>query len=208
VNVRFPSQSESHRFLRVPISGGAPQPLFETNGDYINFDCPRRPRAPCVVSTGSPDYKRFVFQSFDPINGSRHRLFEIAMSPENELNWTVSPDALQIATTGADEKGRIEIRSFAGTVERTIEIKGWPNPRSIDWAADSKSVFISHFGLIDSPSGPIGATLLRVDFQGHVQPLWETRGGRLTYAVASPDGKYLAIRDSVTERNAWMIENF
>jgi hypothetical protein len=79
---------------------------------------------------------------------------------------------------------------------------------SIDWAADGKSVFISHVGLLDSPLGPIGAVVLRVDLQGNVQPLWETRGGRYTWAIASPDGKYIAIRDPLSERNAWMVENF
>ena len=79
---------------------------------------------------------------------------------------------------------------------------------NIDWTADSKSLLISHFGLIDSPSGPIGVTILRVDFDGHVQPLWETRAGRLTWAIASPDGRYLAIRAPMSERNALMIENF
>lgn len=208
LNVRFPSQSESHRFLRVPISEGAPQPLFETNADCINFDCPRRPGAPCVISEGSPDYKQFVFQSFDHINGSRHHLFEITIPPENTLNGTISPDGSHIATTGVDKQGRIEIRSWAGAVERSIEAKGWPNPLSIDWAADSRSLFISHFELKDSPSGPMGATVLRVDLQGHVQTLWQATGGRYTYAIVSRDGKYLAIRDPVSERNTWMIQGF
>jgi len=127
---------------------------------------------------------------------------------DNVFNWTESPDGSHIAVLGADEQGQIQIRSLAGKVERAIEVKGWPNPVNIDWAADSNSVLISHFGLIDSPSGPIGMTILRVDFEGHVQPVWESRAGRMAWAVASPDGKYLAIRDPVSERNAWMIENF
>lgn len=181
-NVEYPGQSESVRLMRVPISGGAPQPLFETKADSIDFDCARRPGAPCVLSEATSDKKRFVFQTFDAVNGSRHRLFEIATR-----SFILSPDGSHIAS---DEQGPIEIRSLAGTVERTIEVKGWPHPASIDWAADGRSVFISHFGLPESPSGPIGATVLRVDFQGHVQTIWETRGGRYTYAIASPDGRY------------------
>jgi hypothetical protein len=166
------------------------------------------PGAQCVFSESSPDNKHFVFQSFDPANGARHRLFEIAMPVEKPLNWTVSPDASHIAMLGADAQGRIEIRSITGTVERTLTEKGWSNPLTIDWAADGRSVLTSHFGLIDSPSGPIGATVLRVDFEGNVQALWETRGGRYTWAIASPDGRYLAISEPVSERNAWMMENF
>ena len=110
--------------------------------------------------------------------------------------------------TGADPQGRIEIRSLTGEIESRIEVQGWENPLSIDWAADGKSLFVSNPGLIESPAGPIGATLLKVDLEGHVQPLWETKGGRYTWAVASPDGKYLAVRGPATERNAWLIENF
>jgi hypothetical protein len=111
--------------------------------------------------------------------------------------------------TGDDPEGRIEIRSsLTGEIETRIRIRDWPNPFAIDWAADGKTLLVSHAGLTDSPSGPIGTTLLRVDLNGHAQPIWETRGGRYTWALASPDGKYLAIRGATTGRNAWMIANF
>ena len=207
-NVKFPSQSEFTRLMRVPIAGGAPQQLFEGRTENVNFDCARRPGTQCVVSGSSPDHEHYVFQSFDAANGARHPLFEIAMPVGKDLAWTVSPDASHIGMVGADPQGRIEIRSLRGTVEKSIEAKGWPDPLSIDWAADGKSVLISHFGLISSPSGPIGATILRVDVEGHVQPLWETKAGRFTWAIVSPDGKYLAIREPVSERNAWMMEDF
>jgi hypothetical protein len=98
-----------------------------------------------------------------------------------------------------------------GHVESTIQVvKGPPNPNSmaINWAADGKSLFVSHSGLMGSPSGSMGATLLRVDLQGHVLPLWETKDGRFTWAIPSPDGRYLAILGAASGRNTWMIENF
>jgi hypothetical protein len=48
----------------------------------------------------------------------------------------------------------------------------------------------------------------RVGLDGRVQPVWETRGGRYTWAIPSPDGKYLAVRAPAMERNARMIANF
>jgi DNA-binding winged helix-turn-helix (wHTH) protein/Tol biopolymer transport system component len=205
----FPDESDTIRLMRVPLSGGAPQVVFETKAN--NFDCPRRPGAECVFSEGVLD-RDVVFYGFDPISRKRHQLFRITRSIESHtnaaLNWTVSPNGARIAITGDDPQGRIEIRSLSGQIENRIEAKGWPNPLTIDWAADGKAVFVSHAGLIESPSGPIGATLLRVDLEGHVQPLWGTKSGRYTWAVASPDGKYLAIRAPETERNAWMMENF
>jgi hypothetical protein len=47
---------------------------------------------------------------------------------------------------------------------------------------------------------------LRVDLDGRPQPLWETRGGRYTWGISSPDGQYLAIRGAASERNAWLIK--
>jgi Tol biopolymer transport system component/DNA-binding winged helix-turn-helix (wHTH) protein len=203
----FPSESDTVRLMRVPLAGGAPQALFETKAN--NFDCPRRPGAPCVSSERNSKGDD-VLSRFDPVSATRHPLFTVTRSVEKQktINWTISPDGQRIAMTGADPQGRIEIRSLTGEIESRIEVQGWENPLSIDWAADGKSLFVSNPGLVESPAGPIGATLLKVDLEGHVQPLWETKGGRYTWAVASPDGKYLAVRGPATERNAWLIENF
>ncbi len=196
--------SHTVQMMRVPLAGGARQPVFAAN--INNFDCPHRSGAFCVASEGITDEQVLLF-AFDPVSGSRHELFRIAHSMTN-LNWTISPDGSRLAMTGADPAGRIEIRSLAGQVEKSIEVKGWSNPSSIDWAADGHELFVSYAGQIDSPSGPIGATLLRVDLQGHAEPFWATRDGGYAWAIASPDGKYLAIREPGTERNAWLIENF
>ncbi|MBV8069189.1 MAG: PD40 domain-containing protein, partial [Acidobacteriaceae bacterium] len=207
ISTRARGQGQSREFIRIPVIGGAPQPLFKTNGGYDNFSCPYRADARCIVSE-CVDYKRCVFESFDVVTRSRSKLFDMPMPEQREFHWTVSPDGSHLAMIGPDPQGRIEIRSLRGEIERTIEAKGWPNPLQIDWTADSKSVIVRCLGLIDSPSGPLGGTLLRVDFDGNVEPLWETRGGRTTWAIPSPDGKYLAIRDPVSDRNVWMIENF
>ncbi len=195
--------SQTVRVMRVPISGGAPQALLTARVN--NIDCPRR--GPwCMASVGITDRDVAVL-AIDVASGTAHELFRLARSMTN-INFTVSPEGSRLAMTGADPQGRIEIRSLTGQIEKTIDVKGWSNPSSVDWAADGNALFVSHTGLMESPSGPVGATLLRVDLQGHVQPLWETRGGRYTWSIASPDGKYLAIREPGTERNAWMIENF
>jgi Tol biopolymer transport system component len=157
------------------------------------------------MSDSSSDGKEYVFSSLDPVSGTRHDLFRVVRKP---VNWAVSPHGSRIAMTGDDTQGRIEIRSLTGQIENRIGMPGWSHPYTIDWAADGKALFVSHPGLMDSRSGPIGATLLRVDFKGHVQPIWETRGGRYTWGIPSPDGKYLAIRGATTGRNAWLIENF
>jgi DNA-binding winged helix-turn-helix (wHTH) protein/Tol biopolymer transport system component len=191
-----------YRLMRVPLTGGRPQLILERT-TIENFDCPRRPGAPCVMCESHGNER--IFSTVDPASRARHEAFRIV---RNTLNWRLSADGSRIAMIGDHPQGSIEVRSLTGQMKATIQVKGWPNPFTIDWAADGKAVFISHPGLMESPSGPIGTTLLRVDLHGNVQPLWETRGARYTWGIPSPDGKYLAIRGATTERNAWMIENF
>jgi eukaryotic-like serine/threonine-protein kinase len=197
------SRSE-YRLMRAPLAGGLSQVIFERT-KFVNFGCPDRLGSQCVISESSSDGKQDMLSSFDAVSGTRHELFRIARKP---VNCMVSPDGSRIAMVGNDPEGRIEIRALTGQIESKIQVNGWPRPFNVDWAADGKSLFVSHPGLMGSPSGPIGTTLLRVDLQGNVQPLWETRGARYTWGIPSPDGKYLAIRGATTERNAWVVENF
>jgi Tol biopolymer transport system component len=192
------------RLMRVSTAGGGPQVILE-HTRLTDYSCPLRAGFACVMSEASVDGNQHVFSTFDPGSGERHELFRMTRKP---VNWMVSPEGARIAMIENDPQGRIEIRALTGEIQRRIEAKGWPNAVTVDWAADGKSLLISHPGLIDSPSGPIGATLLRVDLDGNVQPLWETRGARYAWAVASPDGRYLAIRGATTSRNAWLIDNF
>jgi len=191
-----------YRLMRVPLAGGRPQVILERTA-VENFDCPRRPGAPCVICESRGKEK--IFSTIDPSSSARHEVFRLV---RDALNWRLSSDGSRIAMILDSQQGSIEVRSLTGQMETTIEVKGWPNPFTVDWAADDKTLFVSHAGLMASPSGPIGATILRVDFEGHAQPVWETRGARYAWGIPSPDGKYLAIRGATTERNAWMVENF
>jgi DNA-binding winged helix-turn-helix (wHTH) protein/Tol biopolymer transport system component len=209
-NVKFPNQSDFVRLMRVPMAGGAPQMILESKGTTPDFDCPDRTGAQCVINERSADTKQLFFHSLDPLSGRLHPLFKLVIPGEKPVNFAISPDGSRIAMTGADPQGGIEIRSLNGHIESTIEVKGPPNPMSmaINWAADGKSLLLSHSGLMGSPSGSLGATLLRVDLQGNVQPLWEMKGGRFTWAIPSPDGRYLAVLGAASQRNTWMVENF
>jgi hypothetical protein len=73
--------------------------------------------------------------------------------------------------------------------------------RLVDWAADSKSLFVSS-------QSPTGSTLLHVDLNGHATPLWDQRGAWRTWAIAAPNGRELAIQGMTSSTNVWMIENF
>jgi hypothetical protein len=158
----FPNthSSSDYRLMRVPLAGGRPQVMFEKIV-VRNFCCPDRVGSQCVMEEPSSDGEQNIFSSFDPESGTRHELFRIVRNP---VNWTLSPDGSRIAMIGEDPQGRIEMRSLTGQIENRIEVKSWSNPLCFDWAADGKSLFMSQPGLMESPSGPIGTTLLRVDF--------------------------------------------
>lgn len=200
-----PEQGSPFPLMHVSLSGRPPEKIFDSDG-YANFDCPRRPGAACVASKSTSSSLQFL--SFDPISGKRTELFRLTSDLNPRGAWTISPDGDHLAILGAVNSGRIQIRSLTGKLDRTIEVNGWTDISGIDWTADGKSLFGAANGLADAHSGAIAATILHIGLDGRVQPLWETRGGRQTWAIASPDGKYLAIMEPGTERNAWMIENF
>lgn len=80
-------------------------------------------------------------------------------------------------------------------------MKGYVNLTSLDWAPDSRSVFVGTWG-----HG--SAALLRIDLTGNAQPLWQQAGPGQVWGIPSPDGRHVAIGGSSVEANVWMIDNF
>jgi DNA-binding winged helix-turn-helix (wHTH) protein len=207
-NVNHPDESELTRVMRVSMGGGAPERLFEIQSTEVSISCGIRAGAGCVVSESDPKTRQVEFQKFDPDTRKRDPIFRVTAAGTKRVNWSISPSGLHVAMIGTDPQGGIEVRSLTGRIERTLYSKRWPDPLLIDWSGDDTAVIVEHFGLVQSPSGPIGVTLLRMALDGTVQPLWDTRSGRHAWAISSPDGRYMAIRAPAVERNVWMIENF
>jgi len=196
-DAEHPWRSHTVRLMRVAVSGGPRELVMDLPGsDFYNLDCPIRANAQCVLmdSPGGTNGNQAKFIALDPLTGKRRELFR----GFSGLNWTLSPDGAHI---GRIRGGNIEILSLAGQIEHTIQLKSWPYLLSIDWTADGKSLLVSH-------KAPIGMTLLRVGLDGHVQPLWAMRYFVGLWAIASPDGRYLAIEGGSLDSNAWLLENF
>jgi DNA-binding winged helix-turn-helix (wHTH) protein/Tol biopolymer transport system component len=198
-NVKSPDQSESVRVMRVRLTGGAPELLFESKSP-LDFSCPNRPGTQCSAIECDRHAHQQIFISFDPGTGARHELFRI--KDAKCLNTIVSPDGSRIAAVRGND---LEILNLSGQVEKKIELGDWGNACGVDWAANGKAVFVPS---CRRPGRSSGATLLRVDLDGSVKPIWESGSADTAVGIASPDGKYLAIDVGSTERNAWMIENF
>jgi hypothetical protein len=166
----------------------------------VNFQCSRAPAALCAFSQLEP--KEFVFSVFDPAIGKPH---EVAKLQEQtfDWNWGLSPDGTSIAavTFGATDN-RIWLLSLTGQPTREIVVKNWYGFRSVDWAADSKGLFVA--------SNPAGSkqSLLYVDLAGNAHPIWQVNSIWPSWAVPSRDGKYVAIPAPTVDSNVWMAEHF
>jgi WD40 repeat protein len=197
-DIQYPAQSRTIRLMRVPVSGGARELVMEFPASGYNLDCPTRPNAQCIVEDVPAGGTQSTFIALDPLTGKRRELFRRNVTTPDFHQWTLSPDGAHI---GELNENTIEILSLAGHLEQTIHVKGWPYLTTIDWAADGKAFLVSQ-------DGPIRATLLRIGLDDHIQPLWEMGNFLSTWAIASPDGHYLAIMGGSLNSNAWMLENF
>ena len=143
-----------------------------------------------------------MITAFDPAGGNRKELLRISTEPGAEYHWAPSPDGSQVAILKTDwNTGEIRFIPFGGGQARTVTVKGYVPLVSLDWAADSKSVFVGTVG-------PAGATVLRIDLEGNAQPIWQHPEPTTTWGIPSPDGRHLAMYGTSIDSNVWMIDNF
>jgi len=199
------------RLMRVPVAGGNREQVL-TARTLHRPACARAPVNLCVISEKSADMREMIFTAFDPVGGRGKELARFAADPEarfpNDYFWDLSPDGGTIAILQSGYPS-IHFISLNGGGTRTIEVKGWEKLWSVNWAVDGRAVYVG----AASKRGP---SLLRVDLRGAARVIWEQRGTSgimvATYsspwAVASPDGKHLAIYEWSLSGNMWMMENF
>jgi hypothetical protein len=191
----------STRLMRARTSGGSPQSMMDVPR-IANYACARPPSDVCFVGQMSEDQKKLIFSSFDPAQGKAHEVLILDTHPGTLTNWMPSPDGSQIVLSEYNPlEGRIRLLSLKGEAERDIVVKGWAGFNSVDWSAGGKSFLVSS-------QSPTSSTLLRVELDGHATPLWDQRGAWRTWAIASPNGRELAILGMTSGSNVWMIENF
>jgi Tol biopolymer transport system component len=199
--VTAPIDGSRQRIMRVGLSEGVPQAVLNVPR-LGNFACPRTPADVCFFAQLNEEQQKLTFNSFDPSGGNVHDVLTIDVHPGALYNWMPSPDGAHIVFMEYNPlQGRIRILSLKGEAEREITVKGWAGFNSVDWSADGKSLFVSS-------QSPTSSTLLHVDLDGRASPLWDQRGSWRTWAIASPNGRELAIQGITSSSNVWMIENF
>ena len=187
------------RLMRAPINGGPPQVVIEA--PLINVqECSRAPATICAFSQGGA--QEFVLSVFDPANGKSH---EVVKRPQaaGGWNWGLSPDGTSFAlVTFGPADNRIRLLSISGQPTREITVKNWSGLMSVDWASDSKGLFVT--------SNPTGwsSSILYVDLAGNAHELWRVKSPMQIWTIPSHNGKYVAISAPTIGSNVWMAENF
>jgi WD40 repeat protein len=187
--------------MRVPITGGTPEQLFGAKPGSA-LTCAKSPSELCVIAEPSDDRKQVTVTTIDLLHGRGPELarFELDLQ-EHNWQFELSPDGRRVAATPSPA-GPIYIFSLRGQATLQVHVKGWSNLRSLSWAADGKSLFVFSGNRQER-------ALLHVDLQGNAHFLWENPGAYgESGAVASPDGRHLAMYGRTLNSNIWMIENF
>jgi Tol biopolymer transport system component/DNA-binding winged helix-turn-helix (wHTH) protein len=198
------SADSTSRLMRAPLAGGPPQSILEVTG-ISNQQCARLPSTVCIFSRFEPGHELFFY--FDPEKGMGAEIpkAEIRSSNAYDFNWSLSSDGQMLAMAkreGIQEQPAIRILALGDGEEQIIPVPGWAGVGSIDWAADSKSIWATGYN-----SGG-GKTLVNVALTRKVRPLLTEKEMTLGWAIPSPDGKHLAIWKAHGDSNVWMLENF
>ena len=197
-----PSDSSPVRLMRVPLAGGPPQLVVEAPS-INNHQCSRAPAKVCVLSQQKPP--QMAFSVFDPVQGNLHGLMNVELPSSQVYNWSLSPDGKFLAAAGNDAHDNvIHLFPLSGEPGRQIALRGWTAISTLDWASDSKGLFVSA-----NPTGR-SSTLMFVDLSGRVHPLWtlKVHSAFTMWAIPSRDGHRIAIPAPTIDGNVAMIQNF
>jgi len=196
------------RLMRVPVDGGAPQPVvavspeaggFANRFQTVHLHCSVQGR--CVMAERDGAGAR-VF-SVDP---GRGKGAELGRFPANVAAVTLSPDGESVAFVVPGDDGRrnhIRFMSFDGKAAPDLVIQQASWLSSLDGLASGS-------GFLSVDVAPAGAErrLLFIRPDGTSRVLWSERGLRLIWAIPSPDGKHIALNAQPVQRDVWMMTDF
>jgi len=200
-----PLDSRKLGLYRVDAKGGAARLLFNTGG-FVLFSCSDKTANLCVFGRPTAEKNELVVVAFDPLAGPGKELIRIPLEKGSSADigfdywWQLSPDGSRIGIV-KKHGNQIRLVPLSGGPTTTITINGYSDLLELYWAIDSQSMFVSTLA-------PGGAILLHVSLSGEAQPIWHRPQSTNTWGFPSPDGHHLAILDSHSESNVWMIKNF
>jgi Tol biopolymer transport system component len=207
----FPSSgkpSDNSRLMRIPLSGGSSQLALEEPG-IGNYKCAHLPSILCIYSRIDHGQQRFF--TFDPTAGKGRELLAAKWQSDDGPGsvWSLSPDGRYLASPRSAnpyEASGLRILDLIGGTERDISVSGLPLIMGMDWAPDSRSLWLG--GYMGRSSGGSRSGLLRVDLMGRVSTELEGSSMAIWFAVPSPDGRRVAVLAHTDNSNVSLLENF
>jgi Tol biopolymer transport system component len=207
----FPSSgkaTDNSRLMRVPLSGGPSELALEEPG-IGGYQCARLPSILCIYSRIDNGQQRFF--RFDPAGGKVSEL-PAAKRPSDDgpgSSWSLSPDGKYLASPKSAnplETSGLRILDLTTGKEREVQLPGLPLIMGMDWAPDSRSLWVG--GYMGRNSGGTRSGLARVDLTGRVGTVLEGSSMAVWFAVPSPDGRRLAVMAHTDSSNVSLLENF
>ena len=104
------------------------------------------------------------------------------------------------------KESELRILSLQDNATRYIPVSEVKLIIGMDWAPDSKSVWVG--GFMGRGSWGTRSGLVNVDLTGKVRTLLEGRNPEVMGGTPSPDGRRLAIGANTHSCNVWLLENF
>ncbi len=196
------AMSAAGSVFAAPVNGGVSRKILEISGLGMgNIECTRKPADFCVIH--SIEGNHVTFFRFDPKTGVKSELTHV--DSDGPVNWGLSPDGAYLTILPySPDTGNLSLYSFADGSTRKLEVKGWSGLTTVDWAADSRSMFVGTL----NRAGHIA--LLRVTLSGAVHVLREgtfpTLCGCAYWAIQSPNGKWLAMNQPTGSSNVWEFD--
>lgn len=205
------AQPDAGRLMRMPVSGGPAEPVFDVQGyaasgdpgdamrnlgDLPGFRCPSSRHASCILAEHDTENKQILFTPFDPVQKKKGEPVKVAF--QDDINWALSPDGKNVAFTWFDTKSTvIRIVPLSGAAPKDISVKGAIQFSGLSWAADGRSFF----AIQDSSKGSM---LLHVNMSGDSHLLYRASWDAVL-PTPSPDGRSLAYGAINSNSNVWMI---
>jgi DNA-binding winged helix-turn-helix (wHTH) protein/Tol biopolymer transport system component len=201
--VRAPPNGTTNeaQLMRIPVVGGISQPVLKASGLW-DAECARVPSGLCIYSTICEGKQ--VFYKFNPENG-KVTGFPGANLIGNNFNWILAPDGMHAAwATQPDSSGQIGIRilTISNASMRDIAVPGWADLYGVDWADDSRSLWVAARNSAGS------SAILHVLTSGKVIRALDFKHQNLDWVIPSPDGKRLAVVLEMNRSNVSLIDNF
>jgi Tol biopolymer transport system component/DNA-binding winged helix-turn-helix (wHTH) protein len=188
--------------MRVSLWGGS-STLVLASPNLGNHQCARSPSTVCIYNELVDD--GITFWYFDPVKGKGDRLLTIK-SVNAYSNWSLSADGEMLAVVQREKTDATpEIRYFnlATGQEQRFPMTDCLGIPTVDWAADGKTVWSMCRSSADEKH-----ILVNIDRDGRTRQIWKPDWPELSFAIPSPDGKYLAVSKASGTANVWMLEHF